>query len=114
MRCHTPLQELRDDALHKVERMFMVGLKSNKPEIRRDFFALYDNYIPATLFDRLQFILFSQEWEPMANQFWLKHALVGGRDSQGGELPAFLKSMHHNTAVLLLLCTACWLPQCRH
>lgn len=70
--------------------MFMVGLKASKPEIRREFFALYDKYVPATLFDRLQFILFSQEWEPMASQFWLKHALVGtwgglaGRQARSG------------------------------
>uniref|UniRef100_A0A7S3QND2 Uncharacterized protein n=1 Tax=Dunaliella tertiolecta TaxID=3047 RepID=A0A7S3QND2_DUNTE len=68
-------KELREDAFTKIERMFMVGLRANNPSVRRDFFALYDSYVPMALFDRLQFIIFNHDWEAMAQQFWLKHAL---------------------------------------
>jgi len=74
-RSHT--QELREDAFSKVERMFMVGLRANNPAVHRDFFSMYDSHVPLALYDRLQFVIFSHDWEAMATQFWLKHALVG-------------------------------------
>ncbi len=54
----------------------MQGLRAPNPNLRRMFFKLYHHHVPATLFDRLHFIICSHEWENMAGQFWLKHALV--------------------------------------
>ena len=76
-------QELRDESFAKVERLFMMGLRSINPQTRQQFFSLYDGHIPPTLFDRLQFILMTHDWEAMAGQFWLKQALVRGGERGG-------------------------------
>ncbi len=55
----------------------MMGLRSSTPATRQEFFGLYDSHIPTTLFDRLHFIIMTHDWEAMAQQFWLKQALVG-------------------------------------
>jgi len=67
---------MREDAFTKVERMFMIGLRSSNPTVRREFFELYNSHVPMGLYDRLHFIIFNHDWEAMSNQFWLKHALV--------------------------------------
>ena len=45
--------------------------------MRAKFFQLYNAAIPVTLFDRLRFIVCNQEWEHLADTFWLKQGLVG-------------------------------------
>ncbi|KAL6746236.1 hypothetical protein V8C86DRAFT_2445362, partial [Haematococcus lacustris] len=88
-------KELRDDAFHKVERFFMMGLRTQQPATRRAFFDLYNTHVPPTLYDRLHFILFSHDWEPLASQFWLKHALPAaqqqGQPGQGSGTAAGTK-----------------------
>ena len=44
--------------------------------MRAKFFQLYNAAIPVTLFDRLRFIVCNQEWEHLADTFWLKQGLV--------------------------------------
>ena len=51
------------------------------------FAALYEEMVPPTLFERLQFIMCQQEWAPLSDTFWLNHALV-----------SFLKSKLHSSA----------------
>jgi transformation/transcription domain-associated protein len=64
------------DVFDKVERVFLLGLRSSDPAMRRKFFRLYNSAIPTTLFDRLRFIVCNQEWEHLADTFWLKQGLV--------------------------------------
>jgi transformation/transcription domain-associated protein len=74
-----PPQELRSEFFSKVERLFTAGLRSPDPQLRRSFFSLYHAAVPPTLYDRLFFIICTQDWEYAAASFWLKHALVSGR-----------------------------------
>ena len=69
------------EVFEKVERPFMLGLRSVNSETRRKFFAIYNKNIPSSLFERLKFILCTQNWENLASTFWLKEALVGFQDS---------------------------------
>ncbi len=54
----------------------MLGLKATSQEMRRKFFQIYNRTIPTPLFDRLQFLICTQNWEKLAGTFWLKEALV--------------------------------------
>jgi transformation/transcription domain-associated protein len=59
----------------KVERTFMLGLRCSEPEMRQKFFSLYDDAIGKTLFARLCYIISEQDWEALADVFWLKQGL---------------------------------------
>lgn len=43
----------------------MAGLRAADPTMRRQFFNIYNNNIPATLYDRLYFVIVAQDWETM-------------------------------------------------
>eukprot|EP00879_Flechtneria_rotunda_P005042 GHRR01005319.1.p1 GENE.GHRR01005319.1~~GHRR01005319.1.p1 ORF type:complete len:3477 (+),score=1416.33 GHRR01005319.1:1112-11542(+) len=67
--------ELSDEVFHKVERLFLLGMKAPDPYRRSRFFALYHKLVAAGLFERLQFIICTQDWQSVSNTFWLKPAL---------------------------------------
>lgn len=69
-------EALRSEVFDKVERVFLLGLRASDPQMRAKFFQLYNAAIPVTLFDRLRFIVCNQEWEHLADTFWLKQGLV--------------------------------------
>ena len=69
-------EALRSEVFDKVERVFLLGLRASDPAMRAKFFQLYNAAIPVTLFDRLRFIVCNQEWEHLADTFWLKQGLV--------------------------------------
>ena len=54
----------------------MLGLNAKDPAQRARFLALYNAAVPATLFERLKFIVCSQAWDKQAHSFWLKQGLV--------------------------------------
>ena len=60
----------------RVERTFLIGLRAQKPETRQKFFALYNDLVPKTIFDRLKYIFMDQDWERLSHTFWLKQAQV--------------------------------------
>ncbi len=60
----------------RVERTFLIGLRAQKPETRQKFFALYNELVPKTIFDRLKYIFMDQDWERLSHTFWLKQAQV--------------------------------------
>ena len=66
---------VRQEVFQKVERQFMLGLRSRDPEMRQKFFTLYHDSISKTLFTRLQYIIQTQEWEALSDVFWLKQSL---------------------------------------
>lgn len=65
-----------DDVFTKVERPFCCGLQNSDPVVRGKFFKLYSQRIPRDLFERLKYIIQTQEWEFLSNTFWLKHAVA--------------------------------------
>lgn len=66
---------LRHEVFQKVERQFLLGLRSKDPEIRMKFFSLYHESLGKTLFKRLQYIIQYQDWEALSDVFWLKQGL---------------------------------------
>jgi hypothetical protein len=60
----------------RVERTFLIGLRAQKPDTRQKFFALYNELVPKTIFDRLKYIFMDQDWERLSHTFWLKQAQV--------------------------------------
>ncbi len=69
-------EQLKVDAYDKVERVFCLGLSSRDPATRKNFFQLYLARIPPSLYERLRYIICIQDWDHIANTFWLKHAVV--------------------------------------
>lgn len=59
----------------QVERVFHNGLKASDPQLRRDFFALYNQSIGRDLYSRLQYIFSDAEWESLATWYWITQAL---------------------------------------
>ena len=66
---------LRQEVFSKVERNHLLGLRSRRPDLHGKFFKLYDGAVGNSLFHRLQYILAGQEWDAMADTFWLKQGL---------------------------------------
>jgi transformation/transcription domain-associated protein len=66
---------LRSEVFLKVERTHLLGLRTRRPEFRKKFFDLYHEGIGKSLFQRLQYILTIQDWDAMADTFWLMQGL---------------------------------------
>jgi len=67
--------QLRNDVFKNVERIHLLGLRSQDPEFQQKFFALHHETIGRSLFLRLQYIVSTQEWEAMSDIFWLNHGI---------------------------------------
>lgn len=63
--------ELRE----KIELSFMYGLKSDSLKTREKFLDLLNNRIGKTIFERLSYIFQSKHWEPLSDNFWIRHAV---------------------------------------
>jgi len=72
---------LRDDSLRnseltsKLEPAFLGGLRCSQPHLRQKFMEVFDASIRRRLFDRLMYIISSQNWESMAGHFWIKQCV---------------------------------------
>ncbi|CAL8129543.1 unnamed protein product [Orchesella dallaii] len=68
----------RDDQLKatelnsKLEPAFLSGLRCSQPAIREKFFQVFDVSIKRRLYERLLYILCSQNWEAMGAHYWIK------------------------------------------
>jgi phosphatidylinositol kinase/protein kinase (PI-3 family) len=71
----TPGGTSRSELLPKLERAFMIGLRSSEPPVRAKFFDLFNRSIVKNLFKRLLYIVQGQDWESLSDSFWLKQAL---------------------------------------
>jgi len=68
-------ENLRREVFAKVERQHLLGLRTRNPLFKDKFFQLYDVAIGQSLFLRLQYIVTIQEWDAMADTFWLMQGL---------------------------------------
>lgn len=59
----------------KLEVAFLSGLRCTSPQIRGKFFELFDSSIQRKLIFRLLYIVSSQNWEGMAQHYWLKQCI---------------------------------------
>ncbi|XKL66766.1 hypothetical protein PGB90_010186 [Kerria lacca] len=59
----------------KLEVAFLSGLRCTNPQVRNKFFELFDSSIQRKLIFRLLYIVSSQNWEGMAQHYWLKQCI---------------------------------------
>ncbi|KAL4715075.1 hypothetical protein ACJJTC_012122 [Scirpophaga incertulas] len=71
----------RDDHLKmtelstKLEPAFLAGLRCPQPHIRAKFFEVYDQSVRRRIFDRLLYIICTQNWEHIGQHYWIKQCL---------------------------------------
>ena len=59
----------------KLEPAFLSGLRCTQPHIRAKFFDVFDSSMRKRLYDRLLYIVCSQNWESMGPHYWIKQCL---------------------------------------
>ncbi|XP_028033958.1 transcription-associated protein 1 isoform X2 [Bombyx mandarina] len=59
----------------KLEPAFLAGLRCPQPQIRAKFFEVYDQSVRRRVFDRLLYVVCSQNWEHIGQHFWIKQCL---------------------------------------
>jgi hypothetical protein len=60
----------------KLEQAFLCGLKSSDPHIRQTFFDIFNaNFNSADLYDRLCYIIVTQNWEALGTHYWIKQCV---------------------------------------
>ncbi|XP_050299225.1 transcription-associated protein 1 isoform X2 [Anthonomus grandis grandis] len=59
----------------KLEPAFLAGLRCNQPHIRAKFFKVFDESMKRRLYDRLLYIVCSQNWEAIGQHYWIKQAI---------------------------------------
>ncbi|PXF39940.1 Transcription-associated protein 1 [Gracilariopsis chorda] len=64
----------RLDVQSKLERGFMIGLKSHGSSLRQKFFEIYESYVGGSATFRLHYIISKHEWEFLADTLWIRNA----------------------------------------
>ena len=60
----------------KLEQAFVGGLKSANPQIRQSFFEIFNtNFNCSDLYERLCYIVVTQNWESFGSQYWIKQCI---------------------------------------
>ncbi|KAG0164843.1 hypothetical protein DFQ30_009322 [Apophysomyces sp. BC1015] len=65
----------RSELTVRLEQAFLLGTRSENPQIRTQFMRVFDRSINRTLYSRLNYILGVQNWEFLSNTFWIPQAL---------------------------------------
>lgn len=65
----------RSELTVRMEHAFLLGTRNENPTIRAQFMEIFDKSIDHSLATRMNYILGVQNWEPLANSFWLHQAL---------------------------------------
>jgi transformation/transcription domain-associated protein len=68
-------QLTRSELTVRLEKSFLHGTKSENPIIRNQFYEIFNNSIERAIFPRLSYIIGVQNWEPLANYFWLRQGV---------------------------------------
>lgn len=59
----------------RLEPAFLAGLHSVSPSIRMKFMDIFDKSMKKRMYDRLMYIISTQNWEHMGNHYWIKQCL---------------------------------------
>ncbi|KAG7311694.1 hypothetical protein JYU34_002748 [Plutella xylostella] len=59
----------------KLEPAFLAGLRCTQPHIRAKFFEVFDQSVRRRVYDRLLYIICSQNWEHIGQHYWIKQCL---------------------------------------
>ncbi|XP_040565461.1 LOW QUALITY PROTEIN: transformation/transcription domain-associated protein [Lepeophtheirus salmonis] len=60
----------------KLEPAFLSGLRCTQPHIRAKFFEVFDTSMKRRLYDRLLYVICSQNWDSMGPHYWIKQAIA--------------------------------------
>ncbi|KAJ3373226.1 hypothetical protein HDU91_000939 [Kappamyces sp. JEL0680] len=60
----------------RLETVFLEGTKLSNPAIRTRFMTILDQSVPNTMQSRLKYVLAQQNWQCLADSFWINQALV--------------------------------------
>eukprot|EP00118_Oscarella_pearsei_P018052 m.182608 g.182608 ORF g.182608 m.182608 type:complete len:3843 (+) comp39295_c0_seq28:119-11647(+) len=63
------------DLTGKLETAFLAGLRCPQVQVRAKFFDIFHANIKRKLYDRILYIVCSQNWEFMGNHFWIKQCI---------------------------------------
>ncbi|KAL8725777.1 MAG: hypothetical protein Q9166_007142 [cf. Caloplaca sp. 2 TL-2023] len=82
----------RTELTVRLEHAFLIGTRAQDADVRNRFMAIFDKSLSRSVSSRLLYVLNSQNWETLANSFWLSQAtqLVVGAAEMG--TPAQLHS----------------------
>lgn len=67
-------EDKRPELLPKLERAFMMGMKTKDSKMRKEFFQIYNDSLSPSLSLRLAYVLTKQEWEYLADTLWTQQA----------------------------------------
>ncbi|KAL8839523.1 MAG: hypothetical protein Q9176_004384 [Flavoplaca citrina] len=75
----------RTELTVRLEHAFLIGTRAQDVEMRNRFMAIFDKSLSKSASARLLYVLNSQNWETLANSFWLSQAtqLVVGAAEMG-------------------------------
>lgn len=66
----------RTELTVKLEQAFLMGTRNENPALRNRFMTLFTNSISRNVSNQLRYILGVQNWESVADTFWIQQALV--------------------------------------
>ena len=64
----------RTELTVRLEHAFLIGTRANDVDMRNRFMAIFDRSLSRTTSSRLSYVLTSQNWDTLADSFWLKQA----------------------------------------
>lgn len=68
------------DLTSKMEPAFLAGLRCKQPAIQQKFVEVFNDSVKTSIYDRLLYIICSQNWENMGSHFWIKQCIdVSGK-----------------------------------
>lgn len=73
----------RTELTVRMEHAFLIGTRAQDVEMRNKFMSIFDKSLPRTASVRLAYVIASQNWDTLADSFWLAQAsqlLLGGVD----------------------------------
>ena len=73
----------RTELTVRMEHAFLIGTRAKDVEMRSRFMTIFDRSLSRTHNNRLSYVLTSQNWDTLADSFWLKQAsqlIVGSID----------------------------------
>lgn len=59
----------------RLEQAFLIGTRARNTEIRNEFLSMFDRSLHRLIHARLNYVLGEQNWESLAESFWLAQAL---------------------------------------
>lgn len=95
----------RTELTVRMEHAFLIGTRANDVEMRNRFMAIFDKSLSKTASARLSYVLTSQNWDTLADSYWLAqatHLLLGAVEMNWN---IHLRADDFKTTPLSQLCT---------